>query len=151
MVFVTACALVPLLLRAAPQRTNAHARLAQTRPRNLACFDCEMWVAWGVSLEIWRYSTSGYTKCPDCVIAYSDQSGTPDATLQEFKAWNLAEAEIALPAHDFALLLRDTLSKRIVSGMLHVELRAGTAIALVLAPLSQEQFAALPEPMGAEP
>jgi hypothetical protein len=103
--------------------------------------DCEGWIAWGLTLEIWNYTPDGYVRCPDCRVMYPDDAGNPEPLLKGFvSSKTRASAVVVLPPGDFMVVARDIETGARTSVLPHVTIRAGHEHALTLYPASRQQL-----------
>ena len=106
--------------------------------------DCDYWLAWGLTAEIWRLRLSGYELCDDCTVVYPDAAGTPDPTLTAFGANGRSQAEVALAPGEVLVILREQETGRVVSALPRVTVATDTEVSVSLFPASREQLDVLP-------
>jgi hypothetical protein len=106
--------------------------------------DCEYRVARGLQLEVWRAGPEGYRPCLDCKVGYADATGIPNPALSEFGSDSLSPAEVSVPSGEYLLQLRETSTRRLVSTLSGVDVRAGYETSIVMFPASRAELAAAP-------
>jgi hypothetical protein len=107
---------------------------------DIQVLDCDCWMAWGITLEIWRYGTQGYQRCDSCTVTYPDDDGNPDPALSSFIPSSKNSAVALLHPGEYMVKARDAQSGRLISVLQRIHIRTGYENSAILLPASQSQF-----------